>query len=77
MEVILQEYYSYSFDELVSSALPMKLVIGEDHGTPSMISQHWFRYWIGSIGQQANVDPNLSLHMASLGYSELKAIKFV
>ena len=38
-------------------------------------SQHWFRYWIGAVRQQAitwaNVDPDLYCHMASLGHNEL------
>ena len=40
-----------------------------------MISQHWFRWWLGAVRQQAiiwaNVDPDLCRHMASLGHNEL------
>ena len=40
-----------------------------------MISQHWFRYWLGAVRQQAitwaNVDPDLCRHMTSLGPNEL------
>ena len=40
-----------------------------------MISQHWFRSWLGVVRQQAitwaNVDSDLCRHMASLGPSEL------
>ena len=36
-----------------------------------MISQHWFRQWLGAVRQQAitwaNVDPDLCRQMASLG----------
>ena len=36
-----------------------------------MISQHWFRKWLGAVRQQAitwaDVDPDLCRHMASLG----------
>ena len=43
-----------------------------------MISQHWFRWWLGAVRQQAitwaNVDPNLCRHMASLGPDELITI---
>ena len=42
-----------------------------------MISQHWFRWWLGAVRQQAitwaNVDPDLCCHMASLGHSELSS----
>ena len=40
-----------------------------------MISQHWFRQWLGAVRQQAitwaNVDPDLCRQMASLGHNEL------
>ena len=43
-----------------------------------MISQHWFRQWLGAIRQQAitwtNVDPDIFHHMASPGHNELKAM---
>ena len=39
-----------------------------------MISQHWFRYWLGAVRQQAitwaNVDPDLCRRMASLGHNK-------
>ena len=41
-----------------------------------MISQHWFRQWLGAVRQQAitwaNVDPDLCRHMMSLGHNELR-----
>ena len=41
-----------------------------------MISQHWFKYWLGAVRQQAitwaNVDSDLCRHMASLGHNVLK-----
>ena len=47
----------------------------ECHRTLLMISQHWFRYWLGAIRQQAitwtSVDQDLQRHMASLGPNEL------
>ena len=40
-----------------------------------MISQHWFRKWLGAVRQQAitwaNVDPDLCRHMVSLDHNEL------
>ena len=40
-----------------------------------MISQYWFRKWLGAVRQQAitwaNVDPDLYRHMAWLGHHEL------
>ena len=48
----------------------------ECHWTSLMISQHWFRQWLGVVRKQAitwaNVDPDLRRHMASLGHNELK-----
>ena len=42
-----------------------------------MISQHWFRWWLGANRQQAitwaNVDPDLCRQMASLGLNELNS----
>ena len=42
-----------------------------------MISQHWFRWWLGAVRQQAitwaHVDPDLCRQMASLGLNELNA----
>ena len=47
----------------------------ECHRTLLMISQHWFRKWLGAVRQQAttwaNVDPDLCHHMASLGHNGL------
>ena len=40
-----------------------------------MISQHWFKQWLGATKQQvityANVDLDLCHHMTSLGRNEL------
>ena len=40
-----------------------------------MLSQHWFRLWLGALRQQAitwvNVDQVLCRHMASPGHNEL------
>ena len=47
----------------------------ECHKTLLMISQHWFRWWLGAVRQQAitwaSVDQDLQCHMASLGPNEL------
>ena len=54
----------------------VKLPSDECHWTLLMISQHWLRWWLGAVRQQAitwaNFDPDLSHHMASLGPNELK-----
>ena len=40
-----------------------------------MICQHWFKQWLGAVRQQAitwaNVDWDISRHMATLGRNEL------
>ena len=55
----------------------VNLPLDECHSTLVMISQHWFREWLGAVRQQAiawaNVDPDLCRHMASLVSDELKA----
>ena len=64
-------YFSKSFYELISWALPVKLALGECHWTPLMISQHWFnfRQCLGAVRQQAIIwDTDLS----SLGHNESK-----
>ena len=44
-----------------------------------IISQHWFRYWLGAISYQAitwaNVDPDMYHNLVSLGHNELVIIK--
>ena len=54
----------------------VKLLSDKCHWTLLMISQHWFRQWLGAVRQQAitwaNVDPDLWRQMASLGHNELK-----
>ena len=46
-----------------------KLSSDECHWTLLIISQHWFRSWLGAVRHQAitwaNVDPDLSCHMPS------------
>ena len=43
-----------------------------------IISQYWFRLWLGAVRQQAftraNVDPDLRHHMVSLGHNELSNV---
>ena len=52
---------------------------GQCHRTLLMISQHWFRLWLGAWWHQAitwaNVDPDLCHHIASLGHKALKTHK--
>ena len=52
-----------------------KLPADEHHWTLVIISQHWFRWWLGAIRQQAiawtNVDLDPCHHIASLGQNEL------
>ena len=53
----------------------MKLLTGECHWTLLMISENWFRLWLGAVRQQAiylaNVDPDLCHHMLILDHNEL------
>ena len=53
----------------------MIMLPGEYHNNLLIISQHWFREWLGAVRQQAitwaNVDLDLCRHMASLGHNEL------
>ena len=54
----------------------VKLPLGDCQWTSLMISQHWFRQWLGALRQQAitwtNVDPDLCHHMLSPGHNELR-----
>ena len=53
----------------------MKLFWGEGHKTSLIISQHWFRHWLGAVRQQAitwaNVGVDPCRHLTSLGHNEL------
>ena len=60
MKVILQVYFTKTFHKLKSSSLPVKLVRDECHRTPMMISQHWFRWWLGAVRQQTIIWANLT-----------------
>ena len=72
--IILKVYFPNACDRLSSRAPHVKILSGECHSTPLMISQHWFRWWLGAIKQQsvtwANVDLGLCHHMPSLGHNE-------
>ena len=52
-----------------------KLPSDEYHWILVMISQHWFRKWLGTVKQQAitwtNADLDPCRHMVSLGHNEL------
>ena len=54
----------------------MLLPLGEWRRTVLMISQHWFRYWLGAIRHQAitwtNFDEGQWRHMTSSGHNELR-----
>ena len=56
----LKMYFSNLFYELISWALPVKLVLGKCHLAPLMISQHRFR-----CHQAASHYPDLCFYMAS------------
>ena len=66
---------SVLFYQLIASDFLMMMPSDECHRTLVMISQHWFRWWLGAVRQQvitcANVDLYLCHHMASLGLNEL------
>ena len=47
--------FSNSFYELISWALPVKLVVHDCHRTLLMISQHWCRYWLDRMLTQISV----------------------
>ena len=54
----------------------VKLPSGDCHWTIVVISQHWFRWWLGAVRQQTiawtNVHPDLCRHMASIGRNHMK-----
>ena len=72
---ILKLQFSISFHWFVSSHHLRIMTWDEWRGTSLMISQHWFRQWLGAVRQQAitwaNVDLVPCRHMASVGPSEL------
>ena len=74
LDVILKIQISFLFYLCVSSYLLMIMPSDECHKTLVLISQHWFRSWLGAVRQQAiswaNVDPDLCRHMLSLGPNE-------
>ena len=53
--------------------IPQKLLSGDCHRNPMMISQHWFNWWLGVNGIQvitcSNVDHYLDCCMASVGHN--------
>ena len=74
LDAILKLQFSILFYWLVSSHHPMVMPSDECHGTSPIISQHWFRYWLGAVRQQAinwaNVDPDLCRLIASLSLND-------
>ena len=59
---------------LAINTFSVKFLSGE-YNTSLVISQQWFRQWLGAVKQQAitwaNVYPDLWRHMASLGHNAL------
>ena len=79
LDAILKLQFPISFYWLVSSHCLMIMPWDECHGTLLMMSQHWFRYWLGAVRQQAitwtNVDIVPCRHMASPGHNELTLVR--
>ena len=79
LNVILKMWFSILFFWLLSSDLLMIMPSDECHRTLLMISQHWFRWWLGAVRQQAstwaNVDSVPCRLMASLGHNMLICIQ--
>ena len=75
LDAIFKLQFSISFYWLVSSHCLRIMPWDACHGTSPMISQHWFRQWLGAVRQQAitwaNVDLVPCRHMASSGHNEL------
>ena len=61
---VLPEYSNIYW--LVTSDLLMIMHPDECHGTSRMISQHWFRWWLGAVRQQAMTWRNVKCRSASL-----------
>ena len=61
--------------EMISCALPVKMVVGEWHKIPLVRIQHWCMQRLGASRHQAitwaNVDPDLCWNMAPQGHNEL------
>ena len=72
---ILYKWFSKWFQWLMAGASLVKLPSDECHCSLLMIRQHWIRWWLGAVRQQAitwaNVDPDLCRHVVSLGHNEL------
>ena len=75
LDAILKLQFSILFYWLVSSHRLMIMPWDECQGTSPMISQQWFRQWLGAVRHQAiawaNVDIVPCRHMASPGHNEL------
>ena len=57
---------------LISWAHILKLLLDDCHRTHLLISQHWFRWWLGYFREEtikwANIDPDLCRHLAALDH---------
>ena len=73
---ILDNQFQNKFQWLMARASVEKQSSNECYRTLEMISQHWSRWWLGAIRQQAitwaNADSELCCHIASLGHNELR-----
>ena len=71
---ILDKEFSSQIPWLMAEVYLEKLLSDGCHWILLMISQHWFRWWLGAVRQQAitwgKVDPDLCRHMVSLGHNE-------
>ena len=73
---ILNDHFSSWFQLLMAELFFfVKLASYQGQWTLLIISQHWFRYWLGAVRQQAitwdNVDEGLCRHIVSLGHNGL------
>ena len=75
LDLILKNWFSILFYWLVSWDLCMIMPSDECHRALLMISQQWFRQWLGVVRQQAitwaSVDQDPCRHMVSLCHNEL------
>ena len=78
--IVILKYNLWTHHGPIPWTLLVKLHSGECQTTPLMMSQHWFRWWIGAVRQGAitwaNVDPDICHHMASVGHFFQNVILF-
>ena len=73
VSVISDAPFSNWLHGLMFWAFPMRLLSWKCHTNPLMVGQHWFRYWLGLVRQQAitwaNVDPKRCHRMVSWNFT--------